>query len=158
MGPLSCVCTWQSALHCRLVCLSGALPCELPAGCTAKGRAGHTATPDARQRIQSARQRLAARQRPRRTTTTSTHGNVPSARQRTVAHDNVFLSRQRLCRPNLARRTAKEALPEMTLPCGLCHASTHGDAFAVAKDPFTVPAWRTATKTFLVVAFAPLPS
>jgi hypothetical protein len=79
------------------------------------------------------------------------HGNVPSAWQSPAVHDNVFLPRQRLCRPHLARRTAKEALPEMMLPCALCRASTHGNAFAVSKDPFAVSAWRTATKTFPVV-------
>jgi hypothetical protein len=86
-----------------------------------------------------------------RTAMSLTHNNVPSARQSPVAHDNVFLPRQRLCRPLLARHTAKEALPEMTLPCGLCRASMHDNAIPVSIVPFAVPAWRTATKPFPVV-------
>jgi hypothetical protein len=47
--------------------------------------------------------------------------------------------------------TAKNPLPGITLPCGRCHASTHGKAFAVRFEPFAVPFARTTKTTIPVV-------
>jgi hypothetical protein len=118
--------------------LPGPLPCELGVGRTAKGAGGRTAMTTARHRFGKG----------------LTHGNGLGARQRLdpqqrrMTHNNAGEARQRLCRPYVARRTAKGALPGMTLPCGLCRASTHDNAFVM-------PLAHTAKHAFPVVLGTP---
>jgi hypothetical protein len=95
----------------------------------------------------------------------STHGNVHthgnddgarqrlSPRQRNTTHGNVCEEWQSLCRAYLARHTAKSTLPGMTLPCDLCRASTHGNAFAVPIVAFAVQLSRMAMLAFPVVSY-----
>jgi hypothetical protein len=51
----------------------------------------------------------------------------------------------------MAARTAKIALPFVTLPWALCRGSMHGKGVAVSLLPFAVRAPRTATIVFPVV-------
>jgi hypothetical protein len=87
-----------------------------------------------------------------------THANSLGARQRLdpqqrrTTHDNAGEARQRLCRPYVARRTAKGALPGMALSCDLCRASAHDNAFTVFFVAFAVPLARTAKHAFSVVS------
>jgi hypothetical protein len=66
-------------------------------------------------------------------------------------HNNVCEARKSLCHAYLARRTANSALSGMALPCGLCRASTHDNAFVVPVVAFAVQLSRTAMLAFLVV-------
>jgi hypothetical protein len=85
----------------------------------------------------------------------------PTARQQSMLHDNgwqhgkahgkVRVARQSLCRAFLARRTTKIALPDQTLPCGLCRALTHGKAFAMHEVAFAMQLAGTAMWPFPVV-------
>jgi hypothetical protein len=91
----------------------------------------------ARQRPRSARQRHVARQRSWRTAEDARTATKQDTRQRLAGTAG-------LCRPFLARRTAKCALPGKALSCVLCHALMHDNAVAVYFVAFAVRHARTA--------------
>jgi hypothetical protein len=123
---------------------------------TAKSPGRRTATTAARQRV-DARQRTALGKGAQRTTKKSStakasaHGKVlkhgkEEKRTATFAGHGKGLSRA-----YTVERTAKVALPFVTLPWARCRASTHGKDFAVSFDAFAVPQPHTATPLFPVV-------
>jgi hypothetical protein len=150
--------TWHTPVYpgAMFVCLAGSLPCGFLDDARQSLGMAHGNIP-ARQRV-DARQRNEARQSGVRTAKAAARQSVAGAQQRGLhgkgwpAHGKESVARQSRCRPVLARRTAKNLLPGLALPCGLCRASTYGKAVAVSIVAFAMPAWRTATLPFPVVA------
>jgi hypothetical protein len=94
--------------------------------------------------MRGARQRWIARQRIIARGKDEFHGKVSRCTAKRELHGKV-------CRAVLTSRTIKTVLPGQALSCGLYRASTHGNAFAVHAEAFSVQLACMATPAFLIV-------
>jgi hypothetical protein len=103
-----------------------------------------TATRRCTAKMRGARQRWIARQRIIARGKDEFHGKVSRCTAKRELHGKD-------CRAVLMSRTIKTVLPGQALSCGLYRASTHGNAFAVHAEVFSVQLACMATPAFLIV-------